>query len=82
MKKLFFFTVLSLALVSSPALAKEGFYLGAGMVFEDITGSDFNVYDPAAGLNLKLGYNFGPIALEGNWTTSTHTANRIYRSAA
>lgn len=35
-------------------------------------GSDLRYLDPAVGLDIKIGYNFGSFALEGNLLGSTH----------
>lgn len=74
MKKLLVLAVLTAALIATPATAREGVYLGADLVYNTIQGSDFDYYDPAGGLEIKVGYNFGSIAIEGNIFKSTHSA--------
>lgn len=62
----------ALALIATPSIAKEGVYLGGGLVYNNMLDSDLNFVDPAIGYGLKLGFNFGSIALEGNLIKSTH----------
>jgi hypothetical protein len=74
MKKILILVALVLGLVASPAMAKEGPYLGAGLTYVNITSSEpgFETIDPAVGLELRVGYSFGSIALEGNLISSSH----------
>ncbi len=75
MKKLLVLTALSVALIATPAMAKEGPYLGVGLTYVNITKAadpTFDTVDPAVGLELRVGYNFGSVALEGNFIGSTH----------
>ncbi len=73
MKKLLVLAVLAMALIASPAMAKEGPYLGIGLTHVNIGGDDwFDTVEPAVGLELRFGYNFGSIALEGNLISSSH----------
>jgi opacity protein-like surface antigen len=73
MKKFLVLAVLALALVATPAMAKEGPYVGIGLTYVNIGGDSwFDTIDPATGLELRVGYNFGSIALEGNFIGSTH----------
>lgn len=81
MKKLLVLAVLALAFVTSPAMAKEGMYLGAGLVYDNIVGSDVSNYDAGGGGNIKFGYNFGTIALEGDWFKSGHAGKPGYTDA-
>jgi len=54
-------------------MAKEGVYLGAGLVYNNPQSSDTIDYlDPGIGLDLKFGYNFGRVGLELNLMGSTH----------
>ncbi len=76
MKKILLITVLSYLLVASPAMAKEGFYLGAGLTRDQMLSSDLRSLDPAVGLDIKVGYNFGSFALEGNILGSDHGDTR------
>jgi hypothetical protein len=55
----------------SPALA-QGPYLGGGFVYNNPLGSDINYLRPGPGLNFRFGYDFGPVALEGNLVASRH----------
>lgn len=73
--------VLARALVASPAMAKEGLYPGGGLVINNIVGDDVNVYNSAGGLGLRIGCNFGQVALEGNLVSSDHTADPGYADA-
>jgi opacity protein-like surface antigen len=75
MKKILVMGALALALVASPAMAKEGLYLGGGLVINSITGDDLDMYDAGGGLNLRFGYNFGQVALEADLMGSGHTAD-------
>ncbi len=73
--KVLVFVVLALALMAAPAMAKEGPYLGAGLTYVNITNAAdqyFDTVNPAIGLELRVGYNFGSVALEGNFIGSTH----------
>ncbi len=56
----------------APAVAQPGPYLGVGVVYNNPQGSDIKFLDPGFGLNLRFGYNFGLIALEGNLMGSNH----------
>lgn len=68
MKKLIVLAVLALALIATPAMAaKEGPYIGGSLSYSHIAGSDFDYgFDDSTGLELRVGYNFGSIAVEGN----------------
>jgi opacity protein-like surface antigen len=75
MKKVILLSALAVLLCFTPAMAKEGPYVGIGLTYVDITSaadSYFDTIDPALGLELRVGYNFGAIALEGNFIFSTH----------
>jgi len=75
MKKILLFSALAILLCSTPAMAKVGPYVGIGLTYVDITSMAdpyFDTVDPALGLELRFGYNFGPVALEGNFIGSTH----------
>ena len=58
MKRVLFMMVLALTLVASPAIAKEGFYLGVNVLFNDISGEITNgaTIDTGNGLGLRGGY--------------------------
>jgi opacity protein-like surface antigen len=75
MKKILILAVLALALAASPVTAREGLYMGAGLVVNSLVGNDVDAYDAGTGLGLRLGYNFGQVALEGNLVASDHTTN-------
>ncbi|HUI68293.1 MAG TPA: porin family protein [Nitrospirota bacterium] len=75
MKKVLLFSALAILLCFTPAMAKEGPYVGVGLTYVNITSaadSYFDTVDPALGLELRFGYNFGPMALEGNFIGSNH----------
>jgi opacity protein-like surface antigen len=72
MKKLLLLVVLAVMFIATPVMAKEGMYLGAGLVFNNIVGSDVDVYDPAGGFDLRIGRSFGSIAIEGNVLRVAH----------
>jgi opacity protein-like surface antigen len=72
MKKVVLLSVLLVLFRFTPASAWEGPYLGAGPVYNDPLGSGTRYLDPGAGLDLKLGYNFGFVALEADWMGTSH----------
>jgi hypothetical protein len=55
MKKALLLTILAAALIATPAMAKEGFYLGANVLFNDFSG-DIDNLDSGNGLGLRGGY--------------------------
>ncbi len=72
MKKYLVLAVLALALVASPAMAKEGFYLGAYIPFNHISG-DISGLDDGAGLGARAGIGFNKyLALEGSIFKTKH----------
>lgn len=72
-KKILFLAAVTAILISTPAMANDGFYLGVGAAYNTFLSSEINnVLDPAFGPTLRLGYNFGPIAIEGNFIGSGH----------
>lgn len=73
MKKILSLSMLAVLLCFTPAIAREGPYLGAGAIYNDPISSEINDIEPAVGYDFKLGYNFGPIALEGNIIGSSHS---------
>jgi opacity protein-like surface antigen len=81
MKNYLVLAVLAVALIATPAMAKEGVYFGAGLAYDNIVGSDLNNWDAGGGLNLKFGYNFGSIALEGDWFKTAHSGKPGYVDA-
>ena len=75
MKKILFLSALAILLFVTPAMAKQGPYVGIGLTYVDITSMAdpyFDTVDPSLGLELRFGYNFGQVALEGNFIGSTH----------
>ena len=72
MKRLFILAVLACALIATPAMAKEGGYLGVGLFYANMTDNDLEFLDPSIGGELRVGYSFGSIAVEGNLIKSTH----------
>jgi hypothetical protein len=85
MKKIFFVAaLLAVTLVAFPAVAKEGFYLGAFIPYNKITGDSadppsdayINSLDSGAGFGLRAGYGFNRyFAIEGALFDSTHKSN-------
>jgi opacity protein-like surface antigen len=53
-------------------MAREGRYLGGGLVYNDPQSSDIDFLQAGTGFDFKFGYNFGPVALEANWMGSSH----------
>ncbi len=76
MKKVILLSVMAIFFWFSPAMAKVGPYVGAGFNYVDITSSGdtnfFDTVDPAFGVDVRFGYNFGMIAVEGNFIYSSH----------
>ena len=81
MKKLLLFAVLAVVFIATPVMAKEGPYFGVGLAYDSIVGSDLDNWDAGGGLNLKFGYNFGSIALEGDWFKTEHKGDPGYVDA-
>lgn len=64
-------------LVSTITLAADkGVYLGAGLFYNKMLSHDLSYLDSAIGLDLKAGYNFGPVMLEGSLLGATHDDKR------
>lgn len=75
MKKLLVLAVLAVSLIATPAMARQvGAYLGIGLTYVNIvsTHPDFETVNAAIGRELRVGYNTGSIAFEGNLISSTH----------
>ena len=68
MKKLLI--VFGFLLITLPAFANDGIYLGAGLLVDHY--SDLGPLYMVPGGNLKLGYDFGHFALEANIMEDTH----------
>lgn len=81
MKKVLVLALLALGLIATPALAKEGVYFGAGLAYDNIIGSDVDNYKAGGGLNFKLGYSFGSVALEGDWFGTAHDGETGFTDA-
>ncbi len=73
MKKILLLSVFAVLLGFTPAVAREGPYLGAGFSYNDPVSSDINDIEPALGYDFKIGYNFGTFALEGSFIGSSHS---------
>jgi len=72
MKKTLILAVLTLLLVASPAMAKEGFYLGAYIPVNHISG-DISNLDNGGGLAARAGIGFNKyLALEGSIFKTRH----------
>lgn len=54
------------------AAAAQGPYLGAGFVYNNPAGTDLDYLESGLGLDFRFGYDFGPVALEGNLMGSRH----------
>lgn len=76
MKKTLIITVLLMGLAAAPTAAKDGWYVGASFMRNDMQGSDVDSLDAAVGLGIKGGYNFGPVAVELSLFGSKHTDSR------
>lgn len=74
MKKTLILAVLTLLFVASPAMAKEGFYLGAYIPFNHISGdTGVSNLDNGAGLGARVGIGFNKyLALEGSIFKTKH----------
>ena len=68
------FCLSAVAFLSAPASAKEGFYIGFGLDYVDIVGSDpwWDTVEAGAGFDAKLGWDFGPVAIESTLMGSSH----------
>jgi hypothetical protein len=74
MRKIALLTVLAVVFLVCPAFAEDrhdGFYAGAGLVYNDFTG-DIDLLDAGVGWDVKTGYNFGWVAVEANMFKSNH----------
>lgn len=73
MKKILVLSMLATLLLAAPAMAKDGFYLGVNVVFNDISGeiNDGDVIDAGNGLGLRGGFGLNRyLALEAAiWKT-------------
>ncbi len=72
MKKILVLAVLAFALVASPSMAKEGFYLGAYIPYNHFSG-DISGLDDGGGLGARAGIGFNRyLALEGSIFKTKH----------
>ncbi len=76
--------LLAVALIATPAMAKEGFYLGGYIPFNSISGSSpdafsdtyINSLDTGAGLGLRLGYGFNRyFSIQGSLFSTRHKSS-------
>lgn len=82
MKKLLLFAVLAVVFIATPAMAKEGPYVGGSFVYSHATGSDIDYgLDDSTGLELRIGHSFGSIAVEGNILSVNQTGAPGYYDA-
>jgi Outer membrane protein beta-barrel domain len=81
MKKILLLAVVAVMFIATPVMAREGWFVGAGLAFDNIVGSDLNNYEAGGGLNFKLGYKFDAIAVEGDWFQTSHTGKTGYTDA-
>jgi len=73
MKKLLFLTVVFVLLIASTGLAKEGFYLGAFMPTETISGDAGTNVASGTGWGLRGGVGFNRyFSIEANYGTTKH----------
>src|SRR3972149_5406100 len=78
MKKYLLLVIAVLLLIASPVMAKEGFYLGAFMPTETISGEAGNNVDSGTGWGLRAGVGFGRyVAIEANYSTTKHDINNL-----
>jgi hypothetical protein len=72
MKKVLLLSLLAMLLVAVPAVAKEGFYLGVNVLFNDFSG-DINNVDAGNGLGIRGGYGLNRyLAFEAAIFKTTH----------
>ena len=73
MKKSLLLAVAVLALLVSPVVAKEGFYIGAFVPTNTISGDAGRGIDSGTGWGLRAGMGFSRyVALEANYSTTSH----------
>jgi opacity protein-like surface antigen len=86
MKKILVLAVLAVAFIATPAMAKQGFYLGGYIPFTSVSGDSLDAFDDTyfgsldggAGLGLRLGIGFNRyVALEGSFFRSIHSTDMI-----
>lgn len=73
MKKYLLLVVAALMLVATPVMAKEGFYLGAFMPTETLSGDAGTNVDSGTGWGLRAGMGFNRyLSLEAHYSTTKH----------
>jgi len=73
MKKLLVLAVLLMVFVASPVMAKEGFYLGAFIPNNTISGDAGAGTSSGSGWGLRVGNGLNRyLAIEGNYSTTSH----------
>jgi len=73
MKKLLVLAVLLVVFVASPVMAKEGFYLGAFIPTNTISGDAGNGTSSGKGWGIRAGVGSNRyLAFEGNYSTTSH----------
>src|SRR3990172_10167624 len=73
MKKSLLLVIAALLLIASPVMAKEGFYLGAFVPTETISGDAGTNVDSGTGWGLRAGVGFNRyLALETHYSTTKH----------
>ena len=77
MKRALFIVALVSLVAAGTVQANEGIYAGAGFVYNRTQSSDIDFINSATGLDLKAGYNFGPVALEVNLIGSKHAGRKV-----
>jgi len=84
MKKFLVLAVLAVALIATPAMAGEGFYLGGYFSVNDISGdsagafgnSYINSLDSGPGFGLRMGVGFNRyVSLQGSYFASVHSSD-------
>jgi hypothetical protein len=63
MNKILSLTTLMMLLCFTPAMAREGLYLGGGLVYNDPQSSDIDFLQAGTGFDFKFGY-IRPVALK------------------
>jgi len=72
MKKAVLLFILALTVIATPAMAKEGFYLGVNVLFNEF-GGDINNYENGNGLGLRAGVGMNRyLAFEGGLFKTDH----------
>ncbi len=72
MKRLVLFAALAIVLSATPAVAKEGFYLGVNVIFNDFSG-DISYIDTGNGLGIRGGYGLNRyLSFEAGLFKTTH----------